>query len=202
MKQCPKCNSWFPDTDEFCEVDGTTLVGNNPDTSRKALVAVAVAIGTMALGVALFVIYQRLTNQTVAQNSSQSSANLALTPQVVSPPPPLLSVPSATPTPSPSPSPSPSPTPTPTPPVKAEPARVALSTGPIAATADAANKRGPVTIRLTDGSAIKADDVWETEEGIWYRRSGLVTLLKRDQVKALENPKPTPTPTPTPVPSP
>ena len=78
----------------------------------------------------------------------------------------------------------------------------ALSTGPIAATADAGNKRGPVTIRLTDGTTIKADEVWETREGIWYRRRGLVTLLKRDQVKALENFKPTPSPTPSPVPSP
>lgn len=201
MKRCPKCDFSFPDTDEFCEWDGTTLVANNPDSSRKALLLSAVAIGTMALGIAGFVVYQGLTNQTVAEN--QSSSAQAFTQQVVSPPPPLIAAPvsSETPSPSPSPSPSPTPTPTPTPAVKAETVRVALSTGPIAATAEA-GKRGPVTIRLTDGSAIKADEAWETKEGFWYRRRGLVTLLHRDQVKALETPKPTPTPAPSPVPSP
>jgi hypothetical protein len=196
MKHCPKCKSSFPDTDQFCKRDATTLVANNPDT-RKALAVLAVVVAAMALGI-LLVACQPSSKETTA-NSSSPSSNQPLAQQVVSPPPPLL--PSASASATPSPSPSPSPTPTPTPAVKAEPARVALSTGPIAATADAGNKRGPVTIRLTDGTIIKADDVWETAEGIWYRRRGLVTLLKRDQVKALENappPKPSPTASPTP----
>ena len=201
MKHCPECGSSFPDTDEFCERDGATLVAKSSDTSRKALVALAVAVVALALGVVLFVLYQRLTNERAA-GSSQSSSNYPLTPQVVSPPPPLLSSPSVSASPSPSPSPSPTPTPTPTPAVKAEHARVAMSTGPVATNVDAANKRGPVTIRLTDGTTIEADEVWETAEGIWYRRRGLVTLLKRDQVKALENPKPSPSPKSSPIPSP
>lgn len=197
MKHCPKCGSSFPDTDEFCEHDGTTLVADNPGSSKKVLVVLAGVAAAMVLGVVLIVLYQRLTNERVAV-STQSLSNQPFTQQVVSPPPPLLPTPSV----SPSPSPSPSPTVTPTPAVKVEPARVALSTGPVATNVDAGNKRGPVTIRLIDGTTIKADEVWETGEGIWYRRAGLVTLLKRDQVRALENPKPTPSPTPSPVPSP
>lgn len=201
MKHCPECGSSFPDTDEFCEHDGTTLVDKNSNTSRKALVVLAVTVFAMALGVVLFVVYRQLTNERAA-GSSQSSANQPFTQQVVSPPPPLVSSASVSPTPSPSPSPSPTPTPTPTPTpaVKAEPVRVAMSTGPVATNVDAA-KRGPVTIRLMDGTTVEADEVWETAEGIWYRRRGLLTLLKRDQVKALENPKPAPSPKSSPVPS-
>lgn len=199
MKHCPKCGSSFPDTDEFCEQDGATLVAKSSDTSRKTLVVLVGVVVATVLGVVLFVVYQRTTRERAA-GSSQSSSNQPLTQQVVSPPPPLLSSPSVSASPSPSPSPSPKPTPTPA--VKAEPARVAMSTGPVATNVDAANKRGPVTIRLTDGNKVEADEVWETAEGIWYRRRGLVTLLKRDQVKALENPKPSPSPKSSPIPSP
>lgn len=62
--------------------------------------------------------------------------------------------------------------------------------------------RGAVRIRLTNGTTLDAEEVWETKEGIWYRRRGLVTLLKRAQVKAFEKVAPSPTPTPSPSPSP
>jgi hypothetical protein len=39
---------------------------------------------------------------------------------------------------------------------------------------------------LTNDTTVEADEVWETGEGIWYRRRGVVTLLERDQVKAIE----------------
>ena len=163
----------------------------------------AVVVATMALGVAVFVIYQQRTSRTAVASSKQLSSNQPLTPQVISPPPPLISAPTVSATPTPTPSPSPTATPTPTPSVKAELARVALSTGPVATNLEAGNKRGPVTIRLTDGTTIKADEAWATAEGIWYRRRGLVTLLKRDQVKALENtPAPKPSPVQAPVPAP
>jgi hypothetical protein len=41
-------------------------------------------------------------------------------------------------------------------------------------------------IRLSDGGTIAADEAWRTKDGIWYRRKGVVTLLKREQVKAIE----------------
>jgi len=191
MKQCPKCNSSFPDTDEFCERDGTALITNNPNTSRKAFV-LAVVVAAMLLGL-LLVACQPSSKQTIP-NSSPSS-NQPIAQQVVSPPPPL-----ASPSPSETPSPSPSPSPTPTPKPKGDAARGALSTSPVSTSGA---KRGPVIIRLTNGTSIKADEVWEASEGIWYRRAGLVTLLKRDQVRAIEKPPPPkPSPTASPVPSP
>jgi hypothetical protein len=38
---------------------------------------------------------------------------------------------------------------------------------------------------LTSGGKIEADEVWRTRDGVWYRRNGMVTLLKRHQVKTV-----------------
>ena len=44
---------------------------------------------------------------------------------------------------------------------------------------------GKPVILLTSGGKIDADEVWRTKDGVWYRRNGMVTLLKRNQVKAI-----------------
>ena len=208
MKRCPECDSSFPDTDKFCEFDGTTLVADysesavadNYQASReesaqgnwKTLAIIGVA--GMALGVVLFVVYQRMTSEPPAQSSNEPTANQA----VVQPPAPLISFPpsiSVSPSPTPEPSPSPSPTPSP-----AEPARVTLSSSPLSTGGDD-KARGQFTIQLTNGTSVEAEEVWETGEGIWYRRHGIVTLLQRNQVKAIEKPSPsTPSPAPTATP--
>jgi hypothetical protein len=46
--------------------------------------------------------------------------------------------------------------------------------------------RAPVIIQLTNGEIIKADEAWENKEGIWYRQAGVVTLLKRSQVRTIQ----------------
>jgi hypothetical protein len=56
----------------------------------------------------------------------------------------------------------------------------------VSTSGDEKTRRGQVTIRLTNGTSVEADEAWETGEGIWYRRRGVVTLLERDQVKAIE----------------
>ena len=43
-------------------------------------------------------------------------------------------------------------------------------------------------IMLTSGGKIEADEVWRTKDGVWYRRNGMVTLLKRGQVKVNRHP--------------
>jgi hypothetical protein len=91
---------------------------------------------------------------------------------------------------SPSPEPSPSPSVMPSPAVQAESERVALSSSPVSTGGDEKTRRGPITIQLTNGTTVEADEVWETGEGIWYRRRGVVTLLERDQVKAIQKPSP------------
>jgi Zn-finger nucleic acid-binding protein len=44
----------------------------------------------------------------------------------------------------------------------------------------------PVRLRLVDDSSIGADEAWESEQGIWYRRGGMSHLMARDRVKAIE----------------
>ena len=46
---------------------------------------------------------------------------------------------------------------------------------------------GKPVIVLTTGGKIDADEVWRTRDGVWYRRAGIVTLLKHNRVKAIVN---------------
>jgi Zn-finger nucleic acid-binding protein len=43
-----------------------------------------------------------------------------------------------------------------------------------------------IQLKLIDGSTISVDEAWETEQGIWYRRSGMSHLIARDRIKAIE----------------
>src|SRR6266550_1936822 len=43
-----------------------------------------------------------------------------------------------------------------------------------------------VRLKLVDGTTIAADEAWESEQGIWYRRGGMSHLVPRDRVKAIE----------------
>jgi soluble lytic murein transglycosylase-like protein len=41
-------------------------------------------------------------------------------------------------------------------------------------------------LRLTDGTSIEFDDAWEDARGVWYRKGGMVSLMARDRVAAIE----------------
>jgi hypothetical protein len=217
MKRCPKCYSSFPDTELFCELDGTTLItdvsDSNPNLSPAReqwarqvgssaalgargypvspeerlrqnwkLLTIA-AVVTLAAGLVLFVVYQRMGRGISEQTSEQTGSNAVVTQEQV----PLVPFrPSPFSSPSPSPEASPSPSEMPSPAVQTEPARVALSSSPVSTGGDEKTRRGQVTIQLKNGTSVEADEVWETGEGIWYRRRGVVTLLEREQVKAIE----------------
>ena len=43
-----------------------------------------------------------------------------------------------------------------------------------------------VRLKLKDGSTIAADEAWESEQGIWYRRGGMSHLIAKDRVKKIE----------------
>jgi hypothetical protein len=172
---------------------------NSQILSLMILAGVVVAV---CIGLVLFIVYQQMTDKGPEQNSNESS-NVALTQQQV---PFLPSHPSPSDSPSPSPEPSPSPSAAASPAAPAESRRGALSSSQVSTGGNEKARRGPVTIQLTNGTSIEADEAWETGEGIWYRRLGVVTLIERDQVKAIEKPSPTPsasaTPTASPSPSP
>jgi hypothetical protein len=199
MKVCVKCNALFPDTERFCELDGTPLVSSEdlaaidrrgvaprPPTGNRVLVAVA--LGGVVIGALLFLAYLALTRQ--PENANVTNSNTSVAQQQIPsrqiPPAPEASE-SPTPEASPSPSVEVSPSPQPS-------ATIQLSSNPIS-TARASGQSGPVIIRLNTGVTIEADEAWQTGEGIWYRKSSILTLLDPKDVRAIEKVPPPPLPT-------
>jgi len=184
MKRCPQCLFLFPDSDEKCDFDQTALEAvddsalessTRPKKSRTLPVVAAVAL---ILGVLAVALYYGLSQQSQKASVATESSTDA---QPVATPSPAAPSPSSSPVPSPSPSPSASP--------KASPS---ISTAHTRATGDPVSTSGPgigtrqggkPVIMLTSGGKIDADEVWRTKDGVWYRRNGIVTLLKRAQVK-------------------
>jgi soluble lytic murein transglycosylase-like protein len=41
-------------------------------------------------------------------------------------------------------------------------------------------------LRMSDGTALEFDDAWEDSRGIWYRKGGVVNLIARSRVAAIE----------------
>lgn len=190
MKRCPQCLFLYPDSDERCDFDKTVLevvseadidaaTSSSKAGKRKALPVVA-AVG-LILGVLVFAVYYGISQQG-RKTSAASEAPGTVAPAAVAEP--TVALPSPSPTVSPSPSPSPS--------VKPSPSGVAAShsrasTDPVSTSGPGIGKRqgGKPVIMLTSGGRIDADEVWSTRDGVWYRRNGIVTLLKRAQVKAI-----------------
>ena len=187
MKRCPQCLFLFPDADEKCDFDQTVLEvvddsalepANRPKKSRTLPIAAAAV--ALILGVLVVALYVGLNSR--SQEASAATEN-STDVQPVSTPSPVAPSPSPSPTPSPSSSPSPAATP------KASPT---ISTAHTRATSDPVSTSGPgigtrqggkPVIMLASGGKIEADEVWRTKDGVWYRRNGIVTLLKRGQVK-------------------
>lgn len=191
MKRCPECNSSFPDTEKFCELDGATLTDASDvieqaeflaSTSSKSLTPLA-AVAGLIIGVLLVLIYLVVSRETVKEPVRASSSTASVAQQPL-PSRPLISQPIPVESPSlePSPSPSPSVQPSASPSSTAKP--VELSSSPISTT-NGQDKTGPVTIKLESGQTIEADEAWKTEEGIWYRKGGMVSLLNPKDIKAL-----------------
>jgi len=188
MKRCPQCLFLFPDSDSKCDFDQTPLEhvddsaidGATRKPKRRAWPITAAIC--LLLSVLIIATYYGLTRQ------QQKASAATETPVAVEP----VAAPSATPSPSvevsPSPSPSPSIEPTP------RSSQEKISTAHTRSTSDPVSTSGPgignrqggkPVIMLTSGGKIEADEVWRTKDGVWYRRNGMVTLLKRAQVKTI-----------------
>jgi len=187
MKRCPQCLFLFPDSDSKCDFDQTPLehvddsaieTAATPKPKRRAL-PIAAAIGLL-LSVLVFAIYYGFTRQ------QQKASAATETPVTVEP----VAAPSTTPSPSVEVSPSPSPSIEPTQrssPEKIATAHTRSTSDPVSTSGPGIGNRqgGKPVIMLTSGGKIDADEVWRTKDGVWYRRNGMVTLLKRAQVKTI-----------------
>jgi hypothetical protein len=188
MKRCPQCLFLYPDSDEHCDFDKTLLevvddaeieAATRPTRPKRRVLPIVAAVGLL-LGVFVFAIYYAVSRQT---------QKAAAAPQTSSTPVPIATPQPALPSPSPTVSPSPSPTQSPKAPVNGAPsaAHTRASTDPVSTSGPGIGNRqgGKPVIMLTSGGKIEADEVWRTKDGVWYRRNGMVTLLKRGQVKSI-----------------
>jgi hypothetical protein len=204
MKRCPHCHFIYPDSDERCDFDKTLLVvvgdaeidaatspaaesspanvavlqtGSSINRHSRKVIPIAAAFG-VTFALVLFGVYYGRSDQIAKAPVVQDSNNLPSKP-VVAPQPPL---------PSPSPVASTSPPPAPSMAQKTSVSRTAhasnssVSTG---GTARRATQGGRPVILLSGGGKIEADEVWRTKDGVWYRRNGMVTLLKNPRVKSI-----------------
>ena len=194
MKRCPQCSFLYLDTDEVCDLDGTLLiqlseadvegtaatippaVAGNPIKTGNRKSLIFTAVGGLLLGVAIVFTY--LVVSSTRAPKAQPTQPIA---QVPTPSPSApVTIESATPTPEPSPTPEERSSPSPSP----RTMRASVSNNPVSTTAN--EKTGSVVIRLSNGARIDADEAWRTKEGIWYRRSGVVTLLGANRVRSIE----------------
>jgi len=187
MKRCPQCLFLYPDSDENCDFDKTPLETVDESAldvaigGRKRRVTPIAIVAGLILVVLVFAIYFA-----AVRSGRKPSTPIPVESTVVpvAAPPSLVTLPSPSPSIVPSPSPSPSP--------KINSANV--STAHTRATFDPVSTSGPgiakrqggkPVIMLTSGGKIEADEVWRTRDGVWYRRNGMVTLLKPGQVKTI-----------------
>jgi len=207
MKQCPECNELFDDQKAFCDMDGSELIDQtdslraalsnaNEPSSGNSSAWVTGAIGGL-IGVIICVLLYMLFLLPGRQSDLEQDRRAAQTkePTVVQPSRAALvpannQLPATEPSPTESESPAEE-VPSPSPATRAAtPQPAAFNNGPIATGAT----REPVgsdraIIKMKDGSIVEADAAWEDAQGIWFRRSGLVSFVEKSRVEAITEPQ-------------
>jgi hypothetical protein len=214
MKECPECHETFDDEKAFCDMDGSALM-DQTDSLREALAHANVAPQsssawvTGAIGgligvivcVLLYIAFlapSRQDLQEQARHNETKEQTVVKPAQVTAAP--LTSQPVEAASPSETASPEPSPTQTPAA-AASTPAPAALNNGPIATGSKTINNGERAIIKMKDGTSVEADAAWEDAQGVWFRRSGLVSFVERSRVEAItEPPKPRPAPAETKTP--
>ena len=193
MKRCPECNSFFPDAEQFCELDGTLLVAVDDaptpllvetgvvphPKSSQTLLPIGILVGIL-LGVLLSLVYFVMSRQTAQENSNTTNSSSSARQQEFLYPQQPARQATASPSLEPSVEPSASPSiETPSPQTHIE----LNSSNPISTAPKGTND--PVVITLNSGGTIEADEAWQTREGIWYRKHTVVSLLDPKDIKAI-----------------
>ena len=194
MKRCPECNELFDDQKAFCDIDGSALSSANAPSSGNSSVWVTGAIGGL-IGVIICVLLYMLFLLPGRQNDLEQDRRAAQTkePTTVQPSRAAL-VPANNQVPATEPSPTESAaeeaaSPSPATPAAAPPP-AALNNGPIATGTKRDLAGGDrAIIKMKDGSTVEADAAWEDAQGVWYRRSGLVSFVEKSRVEAITEPQ-------------
>jgi hypothetical protein len=200
MKQCPVCHEQFDDRELFCDQDGANLL-DQTDSLREVLnhaqpkpassAWITGAIGGfigIIICVLLYLLFlapnpRDVDNQDRRSSQTQQTAPVRST--LVAAPAPQVTPPLETESPSPEEEAAASPSPTAAP----QPATAAaLNNGPIATGTKEARNSERAIIKMRDGSSVEADAAWEDAQGVWYRRSGLVSFVEKSRVEAITDP--------------
>ena len=205
MKRCPECYETYGDQAKFCENDGHELLADparapKPEITADAATAKPVWwIGT-ALGVLIGVIFGAgVFAVTFMMSTPQASErpDPNPTPEVQERVLPHRTATASNSLPTPEPEASPSPEAGAQAQAEASPATTAenktapaqLNQGPISTGQKSTTGEGEATaqtvIEMTDGSKLDVDAAWEDKQGIWYRRSGLVSFVDSSRVKSI-----------------
>jgi hypothetical protein len=214
MKRCPKCLFIFPESDTRCDFDSTPLVvvddaeiesatsgapapakkkrtaaskeraAGSKNSSRKKGTAITALVG-LVFGLAGLFVYSSLSSRADEVAGIPPVAVTSMAPVAA---PLVASPPVATVSSSETAASSKAPLP------KDATERTATShsrttVAPVSTSGPGMGKKlgGKPAILLTSGGKIDADEVWRTRDGVWYRRAGIVTLLKHNRVKAIVN---------------
>ena len=210
MKRCPQCYQPYPDSEVFCELDGkpllddiraTSPVGKVVDTQQPVLDASAqkrearlmVIIGVMvgmlvtSLGYAGYSVFSAYYPAAEEENLPVSRVETVDTRQ----PAPQTRTVVIDPSPSPEAEVSPSPeaeaeaedT------AKADTVAAHLNQGPVS-TGERGEKKeersDKTIIEMTDGTRVEVDAAWQDNQGVWYRRGGLVSFVESKRIKGIQ----------------
>jgi hypothetical protein len=206
MKQCPVCKETFDDQKAFCDMDGSELI-DQTDSLRAALSqanpaassssASAWVTGTIGgligiiVCVLLYILFLAPGQQKSLEDERRANETKGATtvkPSQVALVPTTSQIPAPTPSPTETESPAEAPSPSPAASV-ATPPPAALNDGPIATGTKEAAKSEHAIIKMKDGSTVEADAAWEDAQGVWFRRSGLVSFVEKSRVEAITEPQ-------------
>ena len=204
MKRCPECYHVYDDQEKFCETDGHELLADPALSPKSEAVATPpspkpVWWPAAALGIVIGTVFGAgVFAAALLFSTKESNERPVVSPAVEvhekALPNRVVSASNSAPTPEPEASPLPDPevqaagAPTPTANTDNKSASVQLNRGPISTgekTSGETEGNVQTVIQMTDGSTLDVDAAWEDKQGIWYRRSGLVSFVDSSRVKAI-----------------
>ena len=206
MKRCPQCYEVYDEEQKFCEADGHELLADPALVPPSQVVAAQPVSATgpswlpaTALGVLIGIgigggIFAAITLSSGSTDNEPQGVRESTAVREKAPTSLRTTVANPAPTLEPEESPSPkaeeeaeaeaSPQPTADNKAVAEFNRGPISTGQ--KTKPTETEVGLQTvIEMNDGSTLDVDAAWEDKQGIWYRRSGLVSFVESSRVKAI-----------------
>ena len=205
MKRCSQCYEVYEESERFCEADGQELLADPVSAPSQVIASAAPAAGpswmpAAILGVLIGIgigagIFAAITLSSSPKENEPQAVRQAPEYREKAPSGRATAVANPAPTVEPEESPSPE---------AEEPAQAEASpqTTEDNKAAVAEFNRGPIStgkkpktdesetglqtvIEMNDGSTLDVDAAWEDKQGIWYRRSGLVSFVESSRVKAI-----------------